>query len=148
MNTLLKMVEVSINDVLLGVPYDCPRSDAKPQKLLQCILTENCKQYLNKVHTEEQVNELSAEEVDKLFGNYEPKSGQMVKSLGKSISEWPATLSKYAGLGTAMAAELMIGFRFGVRVILAVGVVDGLNHYEQQMRLPPLKWQNKLSYNK
>ena len=31
-------------------------------------------------------NKLSAEEVDKLFSNYEAKlSGQMVKSLGKSI---------------------------------------------------------------
>ena len=36
--------------------------------------------------------------------------------------------SKYAGLGAAIAAELMIGFWFGVRVILAIGVVDGLNH--------------------
>ena len=32
------------------------------------------------------MNTLSAEEVDKLFSNYEAKlSGQMVKSLGKSI---------------------------------------------------------------
>ena len=36
--------------------------------------------------------------------------------------------SKYAGLGAAIAAELMNGFWFGVGVILAVGVVDGLNH--------------------
>ena len=36
--------------------------------------------------TEEQVNELSNEEVDKLFSNYEAKlSRQMIKSLGKSI---------------------------------------------------------------
>ena len=27
-----------------------------------------------------------------------------------------------------MAAELMIGFWFGIGVILAIGVVDGLNH--------------------
>ena len=39
-----------------------------------------------KAYTEEQANNLSAEEVDKLFSNYEAKlSGQMVKSLGKSI---------------------------------------------------------------
>ena len=39
-----------------------------------------------KAYTEEQVNKLSAEEVDKLFSNYEVKfSGQMVMSLGKSI---------------------------------------------------------------
>ena len=39
-----------------------------------------------KVYTEEKVKELSEEEVEKLFNNYEAKlSGQMVKSLGKSI---------------------------------------------------------------
>ena len=74
-------------------------------------------------------------------------------NLRKEMSEWLTTPSKYEGLGAAMAGELMIGFWFGIGVILAVGVVDGLNHciggiYEQQMRLPPLKWQNKLSYNK
>ena len=63
------------------------------------------------------------------------------------------TPNKYAGLGAAIAAKLMIDFWFGIGVILAVGVVDNLNYsfealYEQQMRLPPLKWQNKLSYNK
>ena len=36
--------------------------------------------------TEEKIKELSDEKVDKLFNNYEAKlSGQMVKSLGKSI---------------------------------------------------------------
>ena len=43
-------------------------------------------QYLGKAYTKEQVNKLCAEEVDELFNNYEAKlSGQMVKSLGKSI---------------------------------------------------------------
>ena len=56
------------------------------QKLLECVLTGNSKLYLGKVYTEEQVNKFSDEEVDKLFNNYEAKlSGQMVKSLGKSI---------------------------------------------------------------
>ena len=41
------------------------------------------------------------------------------------MSEQPATLSKYAGLGAAITAELMISFWFGV----GVGVVDGLNHF-------------------
>ena len=40
-------------------------------------------------------------------------------------SQCPATPSKYAGFG---AAELMIGFFFGIGVILAIGVVDGLNY--------------------
>ena len=61
-------------------------SDVKRQKLIGCVLTGNSKQYLGKAYIEEQVNKLSAEEADKLFRNYEAKlSGQMVKSLGKSI---------------------------------------------------------------
>ena len=39
-----------------------------------------------------------------------------------------APLSKYAGLGAAIIAELMIGFWFGVGVMLAAGVADCLNH--------------------
>ena len=42
-------------------------------------------------------------------------------------SEQPANPSKYTGLGAAIAAEVMIGFWFGIAVILAVGVVDDLN---------------------
>ena len=67
--------------------YDeCPQSDTKCQKLLKCILTGNSKLYLGKVYTEDQLKNLSEEEVDKLFNSYEAKlSGQMVKSLGKSV---------------------------------------------------------------
>ena len=66
--------------------YETPQSDTKRQKLLECILTRNSKLYLGKVQTKEKIKELSNEEVDKLFNNYEAKlSGQMVKSLGKSI---------------------------------------------------------------
>ena len=58
----------------------------KGQKILEYILTGNNKLYLSKAYTEDQIKELSYEEVDKLFNNYEAKlSGQMVKSLGKSI---------------------------------------------------------------
>ena len=46
----------------------------------------------------------------------------------KRTSEWLATQTKYTGLGAAMAAELMIGFWFSIGVILAIGVVDSLNH--------------------
>ena len=78
--SLIKMVEVSINELLLEVPYDLPKSDVKRQKLIKCILTGNSKQYLGKAYTEEQVNKFSGEEVDKLFSIYEAKlSGQMVK---------------------------------------------------------------------
>ena len=80
------MVEASVNDSHPGVPDDPPKSDAKQQKLLKCVLTGNSKQCLSKSHTEERVNKLSVEEVHKLVGNYETKlSVQIVKSLGKSI---------------------------------------------------------------
>ena len=66
--------------------HETPQSDTKRQKLLECILTGNSKLYVGKVYTEEKIKELNEEEVEKLFNNYEAKlSGQMVKSLGKSI---------------------------------------------------------------
>ena len=84
--TLLKMAEASINDLLLGVHYDPPKSDVKRQKFIECVLTRKSKQYLDKAYTKERVNELGAEEVDKLFRSYKANfSGQMVKFLGKSI---------------------------------------------------------------
>ena len=43
-------------------------------------------------------------------------------------SKQPTMPSKYAGLGAAITAELIIGFWFGVGVMFAVGVADGLNH--------------------
>ena len=86
MKTLLKKAEASIDDLHLEVSYVPPKSDVKCQKLIECALTRNSKHYLSKACTEERVNELSADEVDKLFSNYEGKLlGQMVKSLGKSI---------------------------------------------------------------
>ena len=79
---ILKMAEELIGN--LG--YETPQSDTKHQKLLECVLTGNSKLYLGKVYTEEQLAKLNEEEVEKLFNNYEAKlSGQMVKSLGKSI---------------------------------------------------------------
>ena len=66
--------------------YGAPQSETKHQKLLECVLTGNSKLYMGKVYTEEQLAKLNEEEVEKLFNNYEAKlSGQMVKSLGKSI---------------------------------------------------------------
>ena len=79
---LLKMAEELIGN--LG--YGAPQSDIKHQKLLECVLTGNSKLYLGKVYTEEKIKEFNEEEVEKLFNNYEAKlSGQMVKSLGRSI---------------------------------------------------------------
>ena len=80
------MVEESIKELIADVFYDPPESNVKRQKLIESVLARNSKLYLGKVHTEEQDNKLSAEEMDKLFSNYKAKpSGQMVKSLGKSI---------------------------------------------------------------
>ena len=39
------------------------------------------------------------------------------------------TPNKYAGLGATTTADLMIGFWFGVGVMLAVGVVNSLNYF-------------------
>ena len=79
---ILKMAE----ELISNLGYETPQSDTKRQKLLECVLTGNSKLYLGKVYTEEQLAKLSEEEVEKLFNNYEAKlSGQMVKSLGKSI---------------------------------------------------------------
>ena len=77
------MAEDNVNFIFGG---ETPQSDTKCQKLLECVLTGNSKLYLGKVYTEEKIKELNEEEVEKLFNNYEAKlSGQMVKSLGKSI---------------------------------------------------------------
>ena len=79
---ILKMAEELIGN--LG--YETLQWKKKHQKLLQCVLTGNSKLYLGKVYTEEHLAKLSEEEVEKLFNNYEAKlSGQMAKSLGKSI---------------------------------------------------------------
>ena len=79
---ILKMAE----ELISNLGYGAPQLDTKWQKLLQCVLTGNSKLYLGKVYTEDQLAKLSKEEVEKLFNNYEAKlSGQIVKSLGKSI---------------------------------------------------------------
>ena len=73
-------------ELIGNLGYETPQLDTKRQKLLKCILTRNSKLYLGKVYTEEQLTNFSEEEVENLFNNYEAKlSGQMVKSLGRSI---------------------------------------------------------------
>ena len=79
--SIITMLEVSISDLLPKISHDPPKSEVKQQKLIKCFLMENGKQYLGKAYTEEQVNMLSAKEVDRLFSLYEAKlSGQMMKS--------------------------------------------------------------------
>ena len=73
-------------ELIGNLGYGALQSDTKRQKLLECVLTRNSKLYLGKVYTEDQLAKLSEEEVEKLFNNYEAKrSGQMVKSLGRSV---------------------------------------------------------------
>ena len=73
-------------ELISNLGYETPQSDTKCQKLLECVLTGNSKLYLGKVYTEDQLAKLNEKEVEKLFNNYEAKlSGQMVKSLGRSV---------------------------------------------------------------
>ena len=73
-------------ELIDNLGYETPQSDTKHQKLLEYVLTGNRKLYLGKVYTEDQLAKLNKEEVEKLFNNYEAKlSGQMVKSLGRSV---------------------------------------------------------------
>ena len=73
-------------ELISNLGYETSQSDTKHQKLLECILTGISKLHLGKVYTEEKIKELSEEEVEKRFNNYEAKlSGQMVHSLGCSI---------------------------------------------------------------
>ena len=73
-------------EIFSGYDAQSLPGDTKHQKLLECVLTGNSKLYLGKVYTEDQLAKLSEGEVEKLFNNYEAKlSGQMVKSLGRSI---------------------------------------------------------------
>ena len=64
-------------------------------------------------------NKMVAEQMD---------NTELRKEMSEQPARWNASLSKYTDLGAAIAAELMIGFWFGVGVILAVGVADGLNY--------------------
>ena len=64
-----------------------PRNQTQSVKNSSNVFSPEVASYIwCKVYTEEQLAKLNEEEVEKLFNNYEAKlSGQMVKSLGKSI---------------------------------------------------------------
>ena len=63
-----------------------PQTTEMKDKLITCVLSGKSKTYLGKVYMEDQIRALNEEDTVKLFNNYESKlSGQMVKSLGKSI---------------------------------------------------------------
>ena len=70
---------------LIDLMPDAPQSDSKRQSFLNAFSLERVR-YLGKVSTEEKINELGDEEIDKPFNNYKAKLlGQMIMSLGKSI---------------------------------------------------------------
>ena len=91
-------------ELIGNLGYVALQSDTKCQKLLECVLTGNSKLYLGKVYTEEQLAKLDEEEVEKLFNNYEAKlSGQMVKSLGKSIINYSMGACSVLGITNQQA---------------------------------------------
>ena len=45
------------------------------------------------------------------------------------MKETNAVATKHAVIGATIAAEVIVAFRFSIGVILAFGVVDGLNPY-------------------
>ena len=58
----------------------------KRHRLVACVLSGNSKQYLEKEYTEQQINEMDSNYINKLSDRYEPVlSAQMAKSLGKSV---------------------------------------------------------------
>ena len=86
--SLLKMTENSLNAIYFWIYHRYSGIRRKTTKAQRVCSNQKQQAVSGKAYTEEQVNKLSAEEVDKLFSNYEAKlSGQMVKSLGKSITE-------------------------------------------------------------
>ena len=136
-----------VEENLIFSSYETPQLDTKRQKLLKCILTRNSKLYLGKVYTKEKINELSDEEVDKLFSNYEAKlSSQMVKSLGKliinmysmgacaalginnqdALSEDPESDPFLNSALQRFTSELY--YRFGLFLALSVGLITS-RHY-------------------
>ena len=55
--------------------------------------------------------------------------------MSEEPATWNASPSKYTGLGAAIASEIMIGFWFGIGVILAIRIVDSLDYcIEELMR--------------
>ena len=58
----------------------------KRERLVACVLSGNSKTYLGKEYTEQQINEIDCNNVNKLLNRYESiLSAQMTKSLGKSV---------------------------------------------------------------
>ena len=58
----------------------------KRERLVACVLSGNSKMYLGKEYTEQQINEMEYNSINKLLNRYESiLSAQMTQSLGKSV---------------------------------------------------------------
>ena len=132
-----------------------PRTSEMKDKLITCVLSGKSKTYLGKVYSEDQIRELNDEETIKLFNNYESKlSGQMVKSLGKSIvgaysmaacaalgMDNQKALSKNLEEDPFLDAALQrftcdLYYRFGSFLApLSVGLITG-RHYVENSKTP------------
>ena len=53
---------------------------------------------------------------------------EQVKQVEQKTNTNLSTSSKYEGLAAAIAAELMIGFWFGIGVVLAVKILESLEY--------------------
>ena len=58
--------------------------------------------------------------------NEQVEQVETMKARRAHQAETNKKLSKYAGLGAAMAPELMIGFWFGIGAILAIKMVSSM----------------------
>ena len=133
-------------ELIGNLGYGALQSDTKHQKLLECVLTRKSKLSLGQVYTEEQLAKPSKEDVEKLFNNYEAKlSGQMVKSLGKSIINM-YSMGACAALGIsnqeALSEDLendpeLCSSKIYLRAVLQIQIVLSSlkcwNNYEQTL---------------
>ena len=120
----------------------------KRERLVACILSGNSKMYLGKEYTEEQINKMDCNDVNKLLNRYESiLSAQMTKSLGKSVTNLYSNIAcSVLGVGnqqvlstdlecdpflnTAMQRFTCdLYYRFGALLApVSVGIING-KHY-------------------
>ena len=144
---------------------DKSEREDKKQKLLECVVCGNSKLYLDKNYTEEQINKLKPEEIDKLFTLFESKlAGQITKSLGKTIigmySKMFCTalgLEKEDVLNTNLENDPFLNsalqratcelyYRFGYSLAPVTVALHSGRHYLDQRSIEDSK--NNILYNK
>ena len=84
--SLIKMANEIINELLPEVSHDPLKSDVKRQKLTECVLTGNSIKFCEKLIRKNKVKNLMLKKwINSSVIMKLSSSGQMVKSLGKSI---------------------------------------------------------------